>query len=93
MKLLRYQSEVYSLSSDGTVEIIFKVKMDVGQITLDNFADFLTEATRLGIRFEDRNYFFDESPEVPGLMAWMLTYGGKSIPFIQKNSSHGKTAS
>ena len=77
MKIFRFQSEIYTLSSDGTVEIIFKVQMDVGQITLDNFEDFQSEARRLGIRFEDRNYFFDESPEVPGLMAWILTYGGK----------------
>ena len=51
--------------------------MDVGQITIDNFEEFQTEAIRLGIRFEDRNFYFDESPEIPGLMAWMLTYGGK----------------
>ena len=57
--------------------------MDVGQITIDNFEEFQTEAIRLGIRFEDRNFYFDESPEIPGLMAWMLTYGGKYNPYYQ----------
>ena len=79
MFFFRFQSEIYTISTDGTIETIFKVKMNAGQVTLNNFEQFMAEANRLGLRFEDRNFYYDESPEVPGLMAWMLTYGGNII--------------
>ena len=62
--------------------------MNVGQITLDNFEQFQTEAIRLGIRFEDRNFIYDENPEAPGLMAWLLTYNGKLLISSSAYQSH-----
>ena len=64
------------------METIFKVAMNAGPITLTNFEQFYTEARRLGISFEDRNWFYDENPEVPGIMAMLLTYGGNKLYFI-----------
>ena len=56
--------------------------MNAGPITLANFEQFYTEARRLGISFEDRNWFYDENPEVPGIMAMLLTYGGNKLNFF-----------
>ena len=61
------------------METLFKVRMDCGQITLNDFPRFESEARRLGIRFEDRNFYFDENPEIPGVMAWLISYGGKIL--------------
>ena len=56
--------------------------MDVGEASLNNFQQFLSEARRLGTAFEDRDFHFDENPEIPGLMAMFTTYGGKLIRLI-----------
>ena len=61
---------------DGTIQLIFKVSMNCGQSRLNNFQQFVTEANRLGNAFNDRNFYYDESPEVPGLMALFQTILG-----------------
>ena len=76
MSILRFQSEIYSIATSGTIQLIFKVAMNCGQSRLNNFQQFVAEAERLGNAFSDRNFYYDESPETPGLMALFHSING-----------------
>ena len=68
---------MYTLTHDGQAKVYFKVKFDCGSTNFRDFASFQTEGKRLLEQFSDPSFYYDENPELAGVVMWMISLGSK----------------
>ena len=65
------------MPKQGRARIRFKVKIDVGVPAYARFREFEAEGKRLLEQMKDPNFYYDENPELLGILTWFISLGSK----------------
>ena len=68
---------MYTLTHNGQAKVYFKIKFDCGATDFRDFASFQAEGRRLLEQFQDPSFYYDENPELAGVVMWMISLGSK----------------
>lgn len=77
LEIFRYQSEIYSLVHQGVAKLFFKIQFNCGTTDFNDFESFRAEGRRLLEEFRDPQYYYDENPELAGVVMWLISLGSK----------------
>ena len=65
------------MTDGGQATVFFKVKFDCGVTSFNDYESFRTEGKRLLQQFNDPNFYYDENPELAGIVTWLISLGSE----------------
>jgi len=65
------------LVTDGRARIKQMIAVDCGKTDFEDFKKFQSEGQDLLNKMQDKNFCYDENPELAGIVTWLISMGCK----------------